>query len=113
MGWGSGTAVSCGVGCRCGLDLDPMLLLLLLWRRLVSTPPIRPPAWEPPYARGSGPRKGKETKKKKKEKEIHILKEFIVITMVEVLLLFSVSTLKKKKEQIITNLAFKNCLILF
>ena len=30
--------------------------------------PIRPLAWEPPYASGSGPRKGKKTKKKKKKK---------------------------------------------
>ena len=51
--------MSCGVGCRLGLDL-------LLWfrRRLAATALIRPLAWEPPYATGSGPRKGKKTKKK-------------------------------------------------
>ena len=31
----------------------------------VAAAPIGPLAWEPPYAAGSGPRKGKETKKKK------------------------------------------------
>uniref|UniRef100_A0A4X1V611 Uncharacterized protein n=1 Tax=Sus scrofa TaxID=9823 RepID=A0A4X1V611_PIG len=39
-------AVSCGVGCRCGLDPA----LLWLWCRPVATAPIRPLAWEPPYA---------------------------------------------------------------
>ena len=41
-----GIAMSCGVGCRRGSD--PMLLWL--WCRLVSTAPIRPLAWESPYA---------------------------------------------------------------
>jgi len=40
--------------------------LLWLWHRLVATAPIRPLAWEPPYALGSGPRKGKKTKNKNK-----------------------------------------------
>ena len=39
-------AVGCGVGCRRGSDPA----LLWLWRRLVATAPIQPPAWEPPYA---------------------------------------------------------------
>ena len=38
VGWGSGVAVSCGVGCRCGCDLA------LLW--------LCPLAWEP-HARGT------------------------------------------------------------
>ena len=38
--------MSCGVGCRHGLD--PALLWLWLW--LLVTAPIWPPAWEPPYA---------------------------------------------------------------
>ena len=44
--------MSCGVGCRQGLDLA----LLGLWCRLEATALIRPLAWEPPYAAGSGPR---------------------------------------------------------
>ena len=39
--------------------------MLWLWCRPVATGPIRPLAWEPPYAVESGPRKGKKTKKKK------------------------------------------------
>ena len=39
--------------------------MLWLWHRLVATAPIRPLVWEPPYATGSSPRKGKKTKKKK------------------------------------------------
>ena len=41
--------MSCGVGCRCGLDPP----LLWLWHRLVATALIRPLAWEPPYAAGA------------------------------------------------------------
>ena len=37
---------------------DPALLWP--WRRPVATAPIRPLAWEPPYAMGSGPRKDKK-----------------------------------------------------
>ena len=38
--------MSCGVGCRC----DSELVLLWLWCRLAAVAPIRPLAWEPPYA---------------------------------------------------------------
>ena len=41
-------AVSCGVGRRCGSDPA----WLWLWCRLAVTAPIRPLAWEPPYATG-------------------------------------------------------------
>ena len=41
--------MSCGVGNRRGLDLA----LLWLWRSLAATAPIRPLAWEPPYAAGA------------------------------------------------------------
>jgi len=40
--------------------------LLWLWRRPMATAPIRPLAWEPPYATGAALEK---TKKKKKEEE--------------------------------------------
>ena len=63
----SGLAMSCGVGRRRGSDL----VLLWLWRRPAATAPIRPLAWEPPYATGSGPRKGKKTKRPKKKKVIY------------------------------------------
>jgi len=54
-----GVAVSC-VGCRCGSDP----VLLWLWRRLVATAPIRPLAWEPPYAAGAAQEIAKRQKKK-------------------------------------------------
>ena len=41
-----GIAVSCGVSCRQGSDPA----LLCLWCRLAATAPIRPLAWELPYA---------------------------------------------------------------
>ena len=40
--------LSCGAGCRCGLDLA----LLWLWCRPVIAAPIRPLTWEPQYAAG-------------------------------------------------------------
>ena len=39
--------------------------LLWLWRRPASTVPIRPQAWEPPYAVGVAPEKAKRQKEKK------------------------------------------------
>ena len=42
-------------------------MLLWLWRKPVATAPIGPLAWEPPYAAGSSPKKGKKTKKKRKK----------------------------------------------
>ena len=53
--------MSCGVGCRRGSDPA----LLWLWRRLAATAPIRPLAWEPPYAARAAQENGKKTKKKK------------------------------------------------
>ena len=63
VGWGSGVGVSCGVGCRCGSDPA----LLWLWYRLVATAPIRPLAWEPPYAAGAAQEMAKRQKTKNKK----------------------------------------------
>jgi len=52
--------VSCGVGCRRGLDPE----LLWLWRTPVATAPIRPLAWEPPYGAGVAQEMAKKKKKK-------------------------------------------------
>ena len=62
--------MSCGVGRRCRLDPT----LLWLWWRPAATAPIRPLAWEPPYAAKSSLRKGKKTKKKKKKKVTQLLR---------------------------------------
>ena len=40
--------MSCGVGCRHGLDL----VLLWLWRRLAAVALTQPLAWEPLYVTG-------------------------------------------------------------
>ena len=53
--------MSCGAGCRRGSDPA----LQWLWCRPAATAPIRPLAWEL-HMHGSGPRKGKKIKKKKK-----------------------------------------------
>ena len=57
--------MSCGVGCRCGLDLP----LLWLWRRPAATTLIRPLAWEPPYSAGASLEKDQKKKKKKERKK--------------------------------------------
>ena len=48
-----------GVGCRHGLDPA----LLWLWCRPAATAPIRPLAWEPPYATGTALEKAKSPHK--------------------------------------------------
>ena len=60
--------MSCGVGHRCGLDRT----LLWLWCRPAAVAPIRPLAWEPPYAMGVALKmtKGKKEKRKRKKKII-------------------------------------------
>ena len=57
--------MSYGVGHRCGSDL----VLLWLWRRLEAAAPIRPLAWEIPYAMGVA-LKSKKMKKMKKIKSM-------------------------------------------
>ena len=52
--------MSCGVGCRRGLDSE----LLWLWHRLRATALIQPLAWEPPYAASVALEKTKKKKKK-------------------------------------------------
>ena len=55
--------MSCGVGCRCGSDLA----LLWLWHWLVAVAPVRPLAWELPYAMDTALKRKKKKKKKKKD----------------------------------------------
>ena len=59
----------CGVVCR--LSSDPELLWL--WRRPVATAPIRPIAWEPPYAVGTALEKAKRQKKPKTNKQKNLM----------------------------------------
>ena len=56
--------VSCGVSRRCG----SALALLWLWGRPAAVAPIRPLAWEPPYAMGVALKS-----KKKKRTMFHCL----------------------------------------
>ena len=57
--------MSCGVGRRCGSD--PTLLWLSY--RAAATAPIRPLAWEPPYASGEALKRQKTKKKGGREKK--------------------------------------------
>ena len=57
-------ALSCGVGCRRGLDPE----LLWLWCRLTATALIRTLAWEPPHAAGAA----QEIAKKKNSATMNI-----------------------------------------
>ena len=51
--------MSCGIGCRLGLDFT----LLWLWCRPATTALIQPLGWEPPRAAGMA-----QKRKRKKEK---------------------------------------------
>ena len=64
--------MSCGEGCRCGLDPA----LLWLWFRPVATAPIRPLAWEPPCTAGAAQ---EMAKRKKKKKYIYIYIKLLVM----------------------------------
>ena len=57
--------MSCGVGQRCDSDLA----LLWLWHRQAATAPIRPIAWETPYAAGTAQEMAKRQKQKQKNKK--------------------------------------------
>ena len=57
--------MSCGVGHRCGSDLE----LLWLWRRLAAVALIRLLAWEPPYTVGAALKRQKDKKKRKEKKK--------------------------------------------
>ena len=70
--------MSCGGGCRRGSDPT----LLWLWRRPAAIAPVRPLAWEPPYAAAAAlKKKGKNTKKKKKKKKKKIHLHVITSTL--------------------------------
>ena len=60
--------MSCGVGCRQGLDL----VLLWLWRRLAATDPIGPLAWGPPYATGAALKRQKTKQNKTFLRELRV-----------------------------------------
>ena len=59
--------MSCGVGCRHGSDPA----LLWLWPRPVAMAPIRPLAWEPPYAAGAAQKIAKRQKKNIHVEPVH------------------------------------------
>ena len=62
--------MSCDVGHRCGLDLA----LMWLWCRLAAVVPMRPLAWELPYAEGAALKTNKLTNKKKPQNLLETIK---------------------------------------
>ena len=58
--------MSCGIGQR--HSSDPVLLWF--WRRLAATAPIRPLAWEPPYAMGVALEETQKDQKTNKQAKI-------------------------------------------
>ena len=65
--------MSCGIGHSC--SSDPALLRL--WP--AATAPIRPLAWEPPYAAGAALEKAKTQKQTKKDIHMRIYIQFTYI----------------------------------
>ena len=68
--------MSCGVGGRCGSDP----VLLWFWCSPAATAPIRPLAWELPFAAGAALEKAKRQKKKKKADKSCIFLLLCVLT---------------------------------
>ena len=62
-------ALLSGFGIRCCREL---------WCRLVAMAPIRPLAWEPPYAAGAAQVKAKRQKKKKKKRTRYSVSEGLI-----------------------------------
>ena len=60
-----GLTIQCCRGLRLGRRRGSDPELLWLWRRLVATAPIRPLAWEPPYAVGAALERQKDKKEKR------------------------------------------------
>ena len=79
VGYGSGDALSCA-GHRLGLDPK------WLWHRPMATAPIRPLAWESPYAAVAAQemaKKKKRQKTKKKSNAWHIIRAgYVFATMI-------------------------------
>ena len=71
--------MNCGVGHRHGWD---PVLLLWLWCRPVAIAPIRPLAWEPPYAENLALEKAKRQKDKKTKKK-KLSRKFYSVSKVE------------------------------
>ena len=67
--------MSYDVGRRRGSDPA----LLWLWYRPVATAPIRPLAWEPPYAMGAALKRQKTKKRKKEKKENRHFLQFLLL----------------------------------
>ena len=79
--------MSCGVGHRHGADPT----LLWLWCRLAAVAPIRPLAWELPYATGEA------LKEKKKKEKTHIHTHSLIYGQKGMIVpLLGVMTMKKK-----------------
>ena len=79
--------MSCGVGGRRGSDL----VLPWLWYRPATTAPIRPLAWEPPYAMGAA-LKIQKTKNKietENSKNIRTMLGFMSLCLSVIILLFT------------------------
>ena len=66
--------MSCGGGHRRGSDPE----LLWLWRRLAATAPIRPLAWEPPYAATVAQEMAKRQKNKKQTFSVEPIRTCLV-----------------------------------
>ena len=60
----AGSIPGCGIGGRHDLDA----VLLRLWCKPAATAPIRPLAWEPPYAAGAAQEIAKRQKQKQNQK---------------------------------------------
>ena len=92
--------MSCGVGCRHSSNH----MLLGLWLRPAGVAPIRPLAWEPPYAVGVALKVKSKKKKKKEKKDICLFlsgvnKEACLATVMSEKKIWSMTVLRVDKGQ--------------
>ena len=88
--------MSCGAGHRRGLDP----VLLWLWHRPVATSPIRPRAWEPPYAAGMARENAKSQKKKKEKRKKRKEKLQVSLVIYSFIYLFSILRLPSQHMEV-------------
>ena len=100
--------MSCGVGRRRGSDLA----LLWLWRRLVATPPIRPQAWEPPYATGAALEKGQKNSHLPITDLLDFLPELLSLIKYDEYILFNFFSLANQSSKTCIFRNLKMCLSL-
>ena len=88
--------MSCDVGRRCSLDS----VSLWLWCRPAAIAPIRPLAWQPPYAVGAAPKETPPPKKSWPSEPLNLLQSNLTWLILHVLKLCAAPRARRNNNQI-------------